>query len=160
MGGDAGKSSPLMRMPVPWVFVIAYLLGIGIKTVVPVSMGSASWLLLAQILGIVMLAAGATLAVWARLIFHREHTTTVPFETTTSMVTWGPYRLSRNPMYLGLFLFFGGISVALAFFWSVLFLVIVVYYVNSRVIPLEERQLRRNFPEVYERYCVDVRRWV
>jgi len=63
-------------------------------------------------------------------------------------------------MYLGLFLFFGGISVALAFFWSVLFLVIVVYYVNSRVIPLEERQLRRNFPEVYERYCVDVRRWV
>jgi len=69
-----------MRMPVPWVFVIAYLLGIGIKTVVPVSMGSASWLLLAQILGIVMLAAGATLAVWAQLIFHREHTAPVPFE--------------------------------------------------------------------------------
>jgi protein-S-isoprenylcysteine O-methyltransferase Ste14 len=63
-------------------------------------------------------------------------------------------------MYLGLFLFFGGISVALAFVWSVLLLVIVVYYVSSEVIPLEERQLRRSFPDAYESYCGEVRRWV
>jgi protein-S-isoprenylcysteine O-methyltransferase Ste14 len=87
MGNDARKTGPLVRVPVPWVFVVAYLVGIGIQTVVPLSAGSAAWLLIAQILGILMLAAGAALAVWAQLIFRREHTTTVPYETTTSLVT-------------------------------------------------------------------------
>jgi protein-S-isoprenylcysteine O-methyltransferase Ste14 len=63
-------------------------------------------------------------------------------------------------MYLGLFLFFGGISVAFPFVWSILLLVAVVFYVNAVVIPVEERQLRENFTEAYEQYCHRVRRWV
>jgi len=146
MGNDVSKTNPLMHIPVPWVFVIAYLVGIGIQLEFPVSIGSANWLTVTQVLGILLLAVGAALAVWAQWIFRREHTTTVPTKTTTSLVVWGPYRFSRNPMYLGLFLSFGGISVALTFVWSILLLFVVLYYVNSVVIPVEERQLRRNFP--------------
>jgi protein-S-isoprenylcysteine O-methyltransferase Ste14 len=160
MEGDANKTHSPMRIPVPWVFVIAYMVGIGVQFAVPVSIGSAVWLALTQVLGVVMLAVGAILAVWAQWIFRKVHTTTVPYETTTKLVDWGPYRFTRNPMYLGLFLFFGGISVAFTFVWSILLLVVVVYYVNTVVIPVEEKQLRRNFADAYEKYSRRVRRWI
>jgi protein-S-isoprenylcysteine O-methyltransferase Ste14 len=75
-------------------------------------------------------------------------------------VDWGPYRFTRNPMYLGLFLFFAGISVAFTFVWSILLLVVMVYFVNAVVIPVKEEKLRRNFAETYRQYFRKVRRWI
>jgi len=149
-----------LHIPVPWTFTIAYLVGIGIWFLVPVTIGSAFWLTIIQILSVLSLALGAVLAFWAQWIFRKLHTTTVPTETTTSLVTWGPYRFSRNPMYLGIFLFFAGLSGIATFVWSILLLLAVVFYVNSTVIPVEERQLRRNFGAAYEKYQSQVRRWV
>jgi protein-S-isoprenylcysteine O-methyltransferase Ste14 len=63
-------------------------------------------------------------------------------------------------MYLGLFLSFAGISGIFTFVWSILLLIIVVLYVNSVVIPAEERQLMYNFSEAYERYRSRVHRWI
>lgn len=149
-----------LHIPVSWTFTIAYLAGIGIWFLVPVTIGSAVWLVVMQILGILSLALGAILAFWAQWIFRKKHTTTVPTETTTSFVTWGPYRFCRNPMYLGLFLFFAGLSAIATFVWSILLLLVVLFYVNSIVIPVEERQLQRNFGEAYAKYVSRVRRWV
>jgi protein-S-isoprenylcysteine O-methyltransferase Ste14 len=149
-----------MSMPVPWVYAIAYLVGVGIQFIVPVTVGSGMLLTAIEVLGILMLGVGALLMAWPQSIFRKHHTTTVPTETTTTFVTWGPYRFSRNPMYLGLFLFFAGLSVAFLTIWSVLLLIVVVYYVNSAVIPVEERQLRKNFGDAYEQYCRHVRRWI
>ncbi|MGA2876398.1 MAG: isoprenylcysteine carboxylmethyltransferase family protein [Nitrososphaerales archaeon] len=149
-----------MNIPVPWVFVIAYVIGIGISLLVPVTISSSKLVTVFQALGILMLGVGAILAVWGQWVFHKEHTTTVPNETTSTFVTWGPYRFSRNPMYLGLFLFFAGFSVIFTWVWSILLLLAVVYYVNSVVIPVEEKQLQRNFGEAYGKYCKRVRRWI
>jgi protein-S-isoprenylcysteine O-methyltransferase Ste14 len=63
-------------------------------------------------------------------------------------------------MYLGLFLFFVGLSVIFAVVWSILPLLVVVYYVNTKVIPIEEKQLRKSFGEAYEQYCKEVHRWI
>jgi len=150
----------LMRIPVPWVFMIGYLIGIGIGFLFPVAIGSALWIAVAQVMGFVSLAVGIILAAWAQWIFRRQHTTTDPTKTTTSLVTWGPYRFTRNPMYLGLFLSFVGISGIFTFVWSILLLIIVVLYVNSVVIPAEERQLIDSFSEAYERYRSNVHRWI
>lgn len=100
MDSDADKTHSPTRIPVPWVFVIAYMVGIGIQFVIPVSIGSAVWLAITQALGVVMLAAGSILPVWAQWIFRKAYTTTVPYETTTKFVDWGPYRFTRNPMSL------------------------------------------------------------
>lgn len=156
------KTGPqaLMRLPVPWVFVIGYLVGIATWLVVPVSIDSPFWLTMTQIIGGLAVAFGVILIAWAQRIFHEQHTTTVPTETTTSFVTWGPYRLSRNPMYLGLFSLFVGLSAVATFVWSILFLVVVLFYVNSVVIPVEEKQLQTNFGEAYDRYRNRVRRWI
>ncbi|HYB75493.1 MAG TPA: isoprenylcysteine carboxylmethyltransferase family protein [Nitrososphaerales archaeon] len=160
VGTKSDRLPALMSIPVPWVFVIGYLVGIGVGFLFPVTIGSGFWLAVTQVLGIASLTVGIVLAVWAQWIFHRQHTTTDPTKTTTSFVTWGPYRFSRNPMYLGLFLSFAGISGIFTFVWSILLLIIVVLYVNSVVIPAEERQLMYNFSEAYERYRSRVHRWI
>lgn len=133
--------------------------GIGVQFVVPVSIGSPFWLEVAQVLGVAMSTVGTVLAVWAQWLFRKVHTTTVPYETTTRLVDWGPYRFTRNPMYLGLFLFFAGISVASQFVWSIILLSAVVFYVDAVVIPVEERQLLKNF-SLYDQYRRRVRRWL
>jgi protein-S-isoprenylcysteine O-methyltransferase Ste14 len=142
------------------MFTFGYLVGIGIQFIVPASTSSASSIMLVRALGILLVSAGAILMAWPQSIFHEHHTTTIPMETTTTFVNWGPYRISRNPMYLGLFLFFAGLSAIFVFLWSIIALLVVVYYVNSKVIPIEERQLQKNFGEAYEQYCERVRRWI
>jgi len=149
-----------IHLPVPWIFTIGYLIGIVLSLFVPVSISSGLWLAAIQILGVLGLALGAILAFWAQSIFRKLHTTTVPTETTTSLVTWGPYRFSRNPMYLGLFFFFVGLSAIAVFVWSVIILVFVLAYVNVVVIPVEEKQLETNFGETYRSYRRNVRRWI
>jgi len=152
------KSS--FRIPVPWVYTIGYLVGIGTQFLVPVSINSAYLFTIVRIFGILLAAAGAVLMSWPQMIFRKHQTTTVPTETTTTFVTWGPYRFSRNPMYLGLFLFFAGLSLIFVLAWSIISLFVVVYYVNSKVIPIEEKQLERNFGNDYHKYCKKVRRWI
>jgi len=49
-----------------------------------------------------LFAIGAVIASWSLLILHRARTTTVPGRASTKLVTWGPYRFTRNPMYVGL----------------------------------------------------------
>jgi protein-S-isoprenylcysteine O-methyltransferase Ste14 len=156
----ATTSKSSFRIPVPWVYTIGYLVGIGIQFLTPVSINSADLITVVRILGILLAAPGVVLMAWPQTIFRKHQTTTVPTETSTTFVTWGPYRFSRNPMYLGLFLFFAGLSIVFVLVWSIISLFVVVYYVNSKVIPLEEKQLRRNFGKAYEQYCNKVRRWI
>jgi protein-S-isoprenylcysteine O-methyltransferase Ste14 len=149
-----------VRIPIPWEYTIGYLLGVGAQFIVPFGASSVTLIALFRVLGILLVALGTVLMVWPQSIFRKYHTTTIPYETTTTFVSWGPYRFSRNPMYLGLFLFFAGLSVIFVFVWSILALFVVVYHVNSRVIPMEEKQLRKSFGDVYEQYCKRVRRWL
>ncbi len=160
MDDDTNMARSSLHIPVPWVFVGAYMVGIGVQLAVPITLGSSIWFEGAQVLGVVMLTVGAVLVIWAQWIFRKVHTTTVPYEAASRLVDWGPYRVTRNPMYLGLFLFFGGISVAFPFVWSILLLVAVVFYVDQVVIPVEEKQLRKAFADSYVQYCSRVRRWV
>ena len=147
-------------IPVPWVYTIGYLAGIGIQFIVAVGLTSVILVNLVRIAGILLAIAGAALMAWPQIIFRKHKTTTVPTETTTTFVTWGPYRFSRNPMYLGLFLFFVGLSMIFVLVWSVGSLLVVSYYVNSRVIPIEEKQLHMNFGKSYDQYCKRVHRWI
>jgi len=63
-------------------------------------------------------------------------------------------------MYLGLFLFFVGLSAIAVSMWSVLLLLLVLSYVNWVVVPVEERQLEKLFGHAYQNYRRNVRRWI
>jgi protein-S-isoprenylcysteine O-methyltransferase Ste14 len=149
----------LLHIPVPWVFVLMYLIGVVLEAAWPLG------LLPAELNGItvaggVLFAIGAVIAGWGLLLFRRARTTTVPGRASSQMVTWGPYRFTRNPMYVGLTLAYLGEAGILHQTWPAFLLPLVVAYVNWIVIPVEEAKLKEVFGDEYERYKTSVRRWV
>ena len=107
-----------------------------------------------------LFAAGVAIAVWGQVLFRKAHTTTVPGQTSSRLITSGPYRFSRNPMYVGLVLAYLGVAGLLQQVWPVTLLPFVVAYLNWIVIPVEEARLRDAFGAVYDRYVASVRRWL
>lgn len=149
----------LMHIPVPWVFVISYLAGASMEYGYPSHTG-AEQLLAVRVLGVVLLAVGLGIAARCLLIFHKARTTTVPGRTSAMLITWGPYRFSRNPMYVSLTLAYLGEAGILKQAWPLLFLPLTIVYLNWIVIPVEEARLTEAFAEDYQRYRVKVRRWI
>jgi protein-S-isoprenylcysteine O-methyltransferase Ste14 len=96
---------------------------------------------------------------WA---FHRARTTVNPMKptATSSLVTTGIYRWTRNPMYLGLVLLLTAGAVHLWSPWALLGPVAFVAYINRFQIGPEERVMHERFGEAYAAYCLRVRRWV
>lgn len=150
-----------MRIPVPWVFVLGYLLGVGLQfTVLPRLHLSAAASHNTSMVGAALFAVGAIIAGWGLILFHRARTTTTPGETSNAFVTRGPYRFTRNPMYVGLTLAYLGEMGLLAQPAPIFSLILVIAYVNWIVIPVEESRLRETFGETYVEYKNRVRRWL
>ncbi len=154
----------LIHVPVPWVFVLTYLLGVFLQRNVPESLrpaapspNAAMWSTYA---GAAFFAVGLFIAGWGWGIFRKARTTTVPGQSSSALVTWGPYRFTRNPMYVGLTCCYLGEAGLLRQLWPVLVLPLVIAHVNWTVIPLEEARLKEVFPEDYEHYRSQVRRWI
>src|SRR5690242_7722803 len=141
----------LMHIPVPWVFVIAYLIGVGLEITLR-SYPHAELPRGVVRAGGVSFVIGAVIAVWSLLIFHKAGTTTVPGRKSSSLVTSGPYRFSRNPMYVGLVLAYLGEAGILKQAWPIVLLPLIVVYLNWVVIPVEEGRLTEVFGADYERY--------
>src|SRR6478735_8358755 len=107
---QAKRGSPfrlLLRIPVPWVFVLTYLVGIVLELAWrPGPLAAA--MPRSGIAGGVLFTIGAAVASWGWLTFRKARTTTVPGQASSQLVTWGPYRFTRNPMYVGLTLAYLG----------------------------------------------------
>lgn len=148
----------LLHVPVPWVFVIVYLVGAAIEWGWPSRVLAGVPHLSAA--GGVVLGLGAAVAGWGLVTFWRAHTTTVPGQISSQMVTWGPYRFTRNPMYVGLTIAYLGEGLLLRQLWPIVLLPFVIAYVNWIVIPLEEAKLHEAFGGQYDQYRARVGRWV
>lgn len=152
------KKPLLMHIPVPFVFIITYLVGVVLQALFPVPL-SPSARTAANIAGWLLMLPGVALAIWAQVIFRRLGTTTVPGRASSALVTWGPYRFSRNPMYVALTLMYLGEAGIVGQVWPVPLLLLVLVYLNWTLIPFEEAHLTENFGEVYRSYRDTVRRW-
>jgi protein-S-isoprenylcysteine O-methyltransferase Ste14 len=112
-------------------------------------------------LGALGIAAGLGLANWALRLFSRIGTTHDPRQSPTNLVLTGPYRFTRNPMYLGITLILLGIGL-LAGTWPFLALPPLGFVLAMTLffIPREERILERAFGEGYQAFRRRVRRWL
>jgi protein-S-isoprenylcysteine O-methyltransferase Ste14 len=149
----------LLHVPVPWVFVGGYLVGAGLERAGPAGLRSAE-ASISGTAGLIVFIMGAAIAGWSLWIFHRAQTTTTPGERSRALITAGPYRFSRNPMYVGLTLAYLGEAGILHQIWPVVLLPLTLAYVNWIVIPLEESRLSEVFPAEYTGYRARVRRWI
>ncbi|HJP59854.1 MAG TPA: isoprenylcysteine carboxylmethyltransferase family protein, partial [Gemmatimonadaceae bacterium] len=145
---------------VPWVFVLTYLIGVVFEATVPIQTAQRLNANVMLPVGALVFSIGAIIAGWGLVTFRRARTTTVPGQTSVQLVTWGPYRFSRNPMYVALAIAYLGETFILRQIWPLILLPFTLAYVNWVVIPLEERTLSDTFPEGYQRYQGRVRRWL
>ncbi len=115
---------------------------------------------LGRVLGWPLIAVGLLLGLWGLGSLRRAGTNVDPYRPTTAFVTDGPYRYTRNPLYLGLTAVYAGVSALANSLWAVLLLTGVLAVMRRGVIEREERYLEGKFGEEYRLYKKRVRRWI
>lgn len=115
---------------------------------------------LAATFGVLLLLLGFLLRLWAVVHFYNHNMRVISLEPQGSLVTAGPYRYSRNPLYLGanVFCFFGA-ALLLGSPTALIMTVVHLPFMNL-MIRREERQLEREFGERFRAYKKRVRRWL
>lgn len=152
---------PNIRVP-PAFFVGGFLIGIWLEYAVtrirfidavpaPAWLGYAGW---------TIALLGLALSLWGIVTFSLAGTTMFPFQPASALVRSGPYRFTRNPMYLGATLSYVGIAMAINAVWPVILLPIVLFTVYRFVIREEEKYLATHFGDAYLEYKKRVRRWI
>ena len=153
-----GRSGPSVLAPPPFIYLGALAVGLVLQTLRPLPLFPHS--LAARLVGAGLVIVGLALSTAVVLHFRRAETPVTPLQETRRLVRSGPYRLSRNPDYLGQTLVTGGLGLLLGSGWVLLMLVPALLLVRYRVIAPEERYLEDKFGEEYRRFRSHVRRWV
>lgn len=155
-------SSPGVRFPPPFLFVAAFGIGWLIETRVkraPITM-SPDLSSGRAIIGWVLLAGGFALLAWGMVTFARARTAIIPNRPAATIVESGPYRFTRNPMYVGFTVAHVGGALLLNSAWPVVMLPVALIALKLLVIVREERYLTEAFGAEYTAYQGRVRRWL
>ena len=151
------KDTPGVIAPPPIIFFGLWLLGLALNFFSP-----QPWLPdgLRWIVGVPLVGVGLLLGLWAFQTFRRAHTPTNPYESPTAIATDGPYRFTRNPIYLGFALMYLGLTCLFNSLWPLPLLLLALFIVDRGVIAREERYLEHKFGATYLKYKMTVRRWI
>jgi protein-S-isoprenylcysteine O-methyltransferase Ste14 len=111
-------------------------------------------------LGWLAVGIGLALFVWTLWTLARHHTTVNPYHAASALCTDGPFRFSRNPIYLGDWFILAGVSLLLATLWPLTFAPLIWIMLRFGVIRHEEAHLEAKFGDAYRAYKARVRRWI
>ncbi len=151
------RAGTKLFVPPPLYFLAAFLLGWLLHAVSDDHLGgrpATTWV------GVVLLAAGLALDVWATLTFRRARTTVVPYRRASALVDTGPFAFSRNPMYVGMAMEVVAGALIIDSWWPLVLLVPAIALVTVVVIKPEERLMYEAFGQQYDDYRERVRRWL
>jgi protein-S-isoprenylcysteine O-methyltransferase Ste14 len=144
--------------PPPVLYIGALLIGVALQAVFPFRLFSASY---AHVLfGALLIALSATFARWSFLSMRRIGTTANPRKPSEALATSGPFRYSRNPIYVAMTGLYVGLAFILNSVWLLLWLGPLLLLMDSGVIRREERYLSGKFGDAYAAYQSKVRRWL
>jgi protein-S-isoprenylcysteine O-methyltransferase Ste14 len=101
-------------------------------------------------IGLTVFVLGLALAVWARVYIGRNWGTPMSTKADPELVTTGPYRRIRHPIYTGILLGMIGTAIAVSVYWLIAVVLLGGYFIYSAVV--EERNLARQFPSAYPQY--------
>ncbi len=150
------RDAPGVIAPPPLIYLGFLIAGLALDFIWPVAVLPSS---VQYLTGAALIAAGGIVAAYALREFRGAGTSFKTHEPATAMITGGPFRFSRNPIYIGLGLFYAGIGVASDNLWVVLLLAPCLAVVHYGVILREERYLEAKFGEQYLGFKASVRRW-
>ena len=157
MSGDSNNESfkPKILPPVYLLAAIALMIGVhyGLSTE-PMLVSPY------RLIGILPAVIGVGLIVWGWAVFRRAGTTIKPFEESSRLVASGPFRFSRNPIYVGMVAILFGVGMILGSALPFIVPPLFGWAIQRRFIAREEEMLAATFGEEYDEYRRKVRRWV
>ncbi len=146
--------SPGVKVPPPLLYTGAFALGMLLQKFAPLRRREAT------VAGTGLAAGGVALVVWTRLLFLQRGTTILPTRAVSVLVEGGPFRISRNPIYVGFVAIYIGSSLLRRSVWPLLLLPGVVLVIQTTVIDREEAYLEWRFGENYLSYKSRVPSWL
>jgi len=155
------KDAAAVRIAPPVIPLFTVLLGVGLNRVWPIDLGFALptperyWLG-----GVIVMGAFLGLGCWSVLLFRRGGQSENPWKPTPHIEERGPFRLTRNPMYLQMVLVCIGLAVVLMNWWVLVLTPVAGWLLQRFAILPEEAYLERKFGEAYLAYKGRVRRWL
>lgn len=113
-----------------------------------------------NLLGLLPLALGVWINLWTDHAFHQVQTTVKPYERPSTLIVYGWFSYTRNPMYLGFVLVLIGIAVLLMSLSPWIVIPAFILSIDAIYIPYEEQMLAKQFDSLWEGYKKSVRRWI
>jgi protein-S-isoprenylcysteine O-methyltransferase Ste14 len=160
MNDTAATAQVIIRPPLAWA--LAVIAGLALDWLVPLPFLpadlAAGWPI--GWLGALVFALGLALAIWAIVTMTRAGSNVPTNRPTTTIVEGGPYRFTRNPIYLGMFGGLIGLAIAFDNLWLLTMLVPFALVIRYGVVAREEAYLERKFGDLYRGYRLRVRRWL
>ena len=151
---------PGTRVPPIPLFVCAFAAGLWLDWHFPWPVQSSGVIQILALIGSVLAAAGLVLFAAGMWTFARAKTGILLQRSATQVVTSGPYRWSRNPMYVSFVALYIGGALLANTFWPLIFLPLVLLILTKFVIAREEEYLHRTFADRYADYARRVPRWI
>jgi protein-S-isoprenylcysteine O-methyltransferase Ste14 len=155
---DTGTAGVIARPPL--LFLTALLLGLASDRLLPLPFAAPATDLAHWIIAGSLILIGLTIAAAGIRDFSRAGTPVPTNEPTRALVTTGIHGWSRNPIYVGMFLVYGGIGVAARSPWTLILTLPLAITVRYGVVAREEAYLERRFLDAYRDYKSRVRRWL
>ena len=154
MAHDGG---PGVKVPPPFIYLAGFGVGWLLDRAVDLPELTGTSLTL---VGVALVVAGFGLLAPSALGFRRAGTNLAPHQPTTALVLTGPYRFTRNPIYLGFALVYAGAALWAGVTGALLVLPVVLLVMDRMVIAREERYLEQKFGSQYTSFKSRVRRWL
>jgi protein-S-isoprenylcysteine O-methyltransferase Ste14 len=155
---DSGTAGVIARPPL--LFLAALLLGLASDRLLPLPFAVAGGNLVRWTVASSLILIGLGLAAAGIRNFSRAATPVPTNEPTRALVTTGIHGWTRNPIYLGLFLVYGGIGIAAHSPWTLVLTLPLAITIRYGVVAREEAYLERRFGDAYRDYKARVRRWL
>lgn len=155
---QAPAALPGIIAPPPRLYLGAFALACLLQAVYPLMiMASASVL---RAFAVLLLVASAALARWAFVTLRQAGASANPRKPALALTTRGPFRLSRNPIYVAMTGLYGAAGLLLNAWWPLLLLPPLLALMHWGVVLREERHLSAQFGDAYAAYQASVRRWL
>ena len=154
--GFRDSSGAAVRPPIAWA--LTAIAGLALDWLYPLPFLPAA--VPAGWLGAIVFLAGFALLIWAATTFRNAGTNVPTSQPTTAIVAAGPYRYTRNPIYIGMFLGLIGLAIGFDSLWLLVLLVPFFLVIRHLVVAREEAYLERKFGDGYRAYKARVRRWL
>jgi protein-S-isoprenylcysteine O-methyltransferase Ste14 len=151
------SDSPHVLAPPPLIFALSFALGYALQYLFPLPLFQPYPF---QIVGTALALLAGILALWGAWTIHHAKTNIDPRKPATSIVTHGPFRFSRNPLYLSMTLLSTGAALVFNLPWALLSLLPTLVIIHHFVIRREERYLESKFGTPYRHYKQTPHRWI